>query len=130
MSRRAKADHDKKTTDPAQYEVGYGRPPKHSRFKPGQSGNPNGRPKGAKSLKTLLEEALASSVTIMEGGIARKTELRRLLFKSLVGKAVKGDARSTAVLVRLMEQYGLSRPDGEDNKGIVVVISKEDAGLL
>ena len=100
-------------TDPASYEVGYGRPPRHSRFKPGQSGNPKGRPKGSKSLKTLLEEALSSPITITEGGVPRKMELRQLLFKAMVGKAVKGDARATAVLVKLMEQFGLSRPDGD-----------------
>ena len=110
MSGRALMKRSRESTATKSYDIGYGRPPVHSRFKKGESGNPKGRPKGAKSMKALLEEALSSSVTIMEGGVPRKTELRRLLFKSLVGKAVKGDARSTAVLVKLMEQYGLSKP--------------------
>jgi hypothetical protein len=38
--------------------TGYKRPPRHSRFKPGQSGNPNGRPKGRKNKETLLERLL------------------------------------------------------------------------
>lgn len=111
------------------YEVGYKRPPAHSRFKKGQSGNPKGRPKGAKSPKVLLEEALSASVTVMENGVPKKTELRRLLFKSLVSKAVKGDSRSTRLLVKLMEQYGLSQADGEDGK-IVVVIDSDLAKIL
>jgi hypothetical protein len=40
------------------YEVGYGKPPRDTRFPKGQSGNPRGRPSGAKNLKTLLSEAL------------------------------------------------------------------------
>ena len=110
----AKKEKGKEVTDPASYEVGYGRPPRHSRFKSGLSGNPEGRPKGSKSLKTLLVEALSSSVTILEGGVPKKMELRQLLFKGLVGKAVKGDARSTAVLVKLMEKFGLSQPDEKE----------------
>jgi hypothetical protein len=48
------------------YAVGYGRPPPHSRFKKGQSGNPWGRPPGAKNLKTVLNEALNERVIVVE----------------------------------------------------------------
>jgi hypothetical protein len=122
MSGRAKADKNREATDPASYEVGYRRPPRHSRFKPGQSGNPKGRPKGSKSLKTLLEGALSSSVTITENGILKKVALQELLFKAMIGKAVKGDTRSTALLVKLMEQFGLSKPDGKQNTPLIVEI--------
>jgi hypothetical protein len=139
MSGRVKADENREATDPASYEVGYGRPPRHSRFKPGQSGNPKGRPKGSKSLKTLLEDALSSPITITECGVPKKIALQELLFKAMVGKAVKGDARSTALLVKLMEQFGLSKPDGSENTPLIVEIvrfgegplpSDKDTGLL
>ena len=44
------------------YEVGYGKPPKSGQFKPGQSGNPKGRPKGAKNFKTELATVLANMI--------------------------------------------------------------------
>jgi len=46
------------TDKPDDYEVGYGKPPKHGQFKPGQSGNPKGRPKGRKNFPVLLEMCL------------------------------------------------------------------------
>ena len=55
-------------------------------------------------------------------------ELGQLLFKAMVGKAVKGDARATAVLVKLMEQFGLSKSDGESAQ-IIINISGVDAKL-
>ena len=51
--------------------VGYGRPPVHTRFKPGQSGNPKGRRKGQRNLHTVLTEALNQRITIREGDRTR-----------------------------------------------------------
>ena len=51
---------------PRDYQVGYGKPPRHTRFKRGQSGNPRGRPREAKNLPTLLTEALNERVIVAE----------------------------------------------------------------
>ena len=92
------------------YEVGYGKPPAETRFRKGHSGNPRGRPKGSKSAKSLLEQALAAPVSINEGGKSRVIEQRLALFKSLVAQAIKGDARAAALVVKLMEQFEINTP--------------------
>lgn len=94
------------------YEVGFGKPPKASRFTPGQSGNPKGRPKGSATVKSLLDKALSAPVTISEGGVNRTVEQRMAMFKSLVARAVKGDTRAAALVVQLMDQFDLEKtPD-------------------
>ena len=53
------------------YEVGYRKPPKHTRFKPGRSGNPRGRAKETRNLRTDLVDELAERILISEGGRRR-----------------------------------------------------------
>ena len=84
------------------YEVGYGKPPKSSQFKPGQSGNPKGRPKGAKNLKTELEEELLEKVPIKEHGKVRKVSKQRALLKAQMAKAMKGDPRAANVIINMV----------------------------
>jgi hypothetical protein len=68
------------------YEVGFGKPPAHSRFKKGQSGNPWGRPAGAKNLKTLLNEALNERVIVAENGRRRKISKFLVIIGQSVGQ--------------------------------------------
>src|SRR5260370_31225451 len=63
------------------YEVGYRKPPGHTRFKKGQSGNPKGRPAGAKNLSTLLSEALNEPVVVTENGGQRQITKRAAIIK-------------------------------------------------
>jgi hypothetical protein len=58
-------------SDGRDYDVGYRKPPREHQFKPGQSGNPKGRPRGSKSFTTLLVEELGTKITIQENGVRR-----------------------------------------------------------
>ncbi|PCI41901.1 MAG: hypothetical protein COB46_02160 [Rhodospirillaceae bacterium] len=84
------------------YTVGYGKPPKNKRFKPGQSGNPKGRKKGTKNLKTDLEEELQERIAIREGGTSKTVSKQRAMVKSLMAKAVQGDAKAASLVMKMM----------------------------
>lgn len=80
------------------YNVGYGKPPKSGQFTKGKTGNPKGRPKGSKNLKTVLAAELKASITITENGITRNITKREAIVKSIVNRAIKGDAKATSTV--------------------------------
>jgi uncharacterized protein DUF5681 len=80
------------------YAIGKGRPPSHSRFRPGQSGNPKGRPKGALNTKTLIDQELDTKILITENGKQRKISKRQAAAKQFANKAASGDPKAIAAL--------------------------------
>ena len=86
------------------YEIGHGKPPKDTRFKKGQSGNPKGRPKGAKNTATVLAEELAEMIDITEGGVKKRVSKREAIIKSLVAKAAKGDLKAATIIMDKIAQ--------------------------
>lgn len=92
------------------YKVGYGKPPLGSRFKKGQSGNPRGKQKGTRSLEVELAEELTEKVRVTENGKLKTYSKGRLILKSLVAKAIKGDVRAALAAIKLQ----LDRPEQVD----------------
>lgn len=87
--------------DESGYPVGYGKPPKDTRFKPGQSGNPKGRPRGAKGLNTLVRQNLTQKVAVRTpNGEKKITRIEAVIHKTLE-QAMKGNARAIAELLKL-----------------------------
>jgi len=94
------------------YEVGYKKPPEHTRFKKGQSGNPRARPKASKSLAALLTEILDEKVTIMENGKRRRIASREVFVKQLVDRTVLGDPKAMPAFLRLMDDIDREKKQG------------------
>jgi hypothetical protein len=84
------------------YEIGYGKPPIHTRFQRGQSGNPRGKPAGAKTLKTLVSEALNQLVVINEDGRQRKVTKREAIATKLVDRSASADFRAIKILLDVL----------------------------
>jgi len=115
------------------YGVGYGRPPKTSQFKPGQSGNPRGRPKGAKNEATILREIMTRNIEIREGGRARKISVLAAILLRFAESALKGDAKSATFL---LNRYGAVKgaeeaPESnqDDEKILAEFVKSVEAGM-
>ena len=96
------------------YEVGRGKPPRKTRFKPGESGNPNGRPKGSKNFATVLAKELNAKVPISENGRRRKVSKREAIAKQIVNKAAGGDLKATQAVMREDRELGAVVSSGPD----------------
>jgi hypothetical protein len=79
-------------------EVGYKKPPRDRRFKKGTSGNPKGRPKGAKNYSGILQKELNARISITENGKHRLVTKQEALVKGTVNTALRGDHKATALI--------------------------------
>jgi len=86
------------------YAVGYGKPPRHTRFTGGQSGNPRGRARGAKNLKTLLIDTLNELVIVAENGRRRTITKRHAFIKQIVNQSVKGHWPAAKLLLDILQR--------------------------
>ena len=107
------------------YEVGYGKPPRHTRFTKGQSGNPRGRPPGAKNLKTLLSEALNEPVIVTENGGQRKISKREAIVTQLVNRSATADLRAIKILLDILRDIeGQTEPASPETSAFTAADEK------
>jgi hypothetical protein len=114
----------KKPTPKDDYDVGYGKPPKRTRFAPGHSGNPSGRPKGTRNFKTDLTATLKAPVRITRDGKPQKVSTQEAMLLRLREKALAGDARALDRFISLAQTY--------NNEELIAAsgLSADDAMLL
>ncbi len=86
-------------------KVGYCNPPKHSRFKPGQSGNARGRPRKNRSIEAMIKRELDSTVVLKEGGREIRMSKREALIKQLVNRAISGDQKPMQLVLAHLEKH-------------------------
>jgi hypothetical protein len=108
------------------YAIGYRRPPLHSRFAPGTSGNPRGKPKGHLSLETVLKQELNRIITIREGGRSRRLKKGAAWVVRTVNGALNNDPKANATLLALLRTFVL----GQAQEVAESFITSDDQALL
>src|SRR5262245_35811340 len=124
MSRPERIDSTRRNG--GSYTVGYGKPPGHSQFRPGQSGNPSGRQKGVRNLKTDVLRTLKLPVKVKDGGRTRTISTIEGVLMRLREKALQGDARACDRVLELATRYGIV--SGES--GATPALSVDDQAIL
>jgi Family of unknown function (DUF5681) len=103
----------KKRTGPAaaDNDAGYGKPPRANQFKPGKSGNPKGRPTGAKSEATILQDLLQHKIGLSEHGKTRRITLHEAILRRIAEDCLKGNTKSAAFLLNRYHAMTSNEPD-------------------
>jgi hypothetical protein len=103
-------------------KVGYKRPPAETRFRPGRSGNPSGRPRRRPDFQAVLLAELAETMPDADG--ARASSKLEALVKTLVDSAIAGNARAQSILCSVLTRLG--DPHEADSKPV----TSDDQALL
>jgi hypothetical protein len=92
--------------------VGYKQPPRRTQFKPGQSGNPKGRPKKPATLPDIFSKELQTRVPIINNGKRKKVSLLEAIVKQHLNKAANGDSKAAAMVLNHLKE---NKPGAGDN---------------
>jgi hypothetical protein len=96
-----------------EYEVGYGKPPEHSKWKKGQCGNPKRvRKRRVKLVAELVDEFLASEVEVVDNGVSQRRTAFEIIYLQLCNKAIAGNARALKVLKQYSDFAASRAPSG------------------
>lgn len=107
-----------------EYEVGYKRPPREYQFKPGQSGNPKGRPKKNKSFVEDIKDEMNELIQIQEQGKIKKITKQTALVKRLITDALSGKASASKLLFPVLLSKDFEEKDFDED------LSQEDQAIL
>jgi hypothetical protein len=106
------------------YAVGYGKPPLHTRFQKGKSGNPKGRPRGKKNMSTLLSTALNASIVVVANGRRRKITKREAIVTQLVNKSAAADLKATQMVLTMLRELE-AQDDGSADPAVLTEADHE-----
>jgi hypothetical protein len=108
------------------FKAGFCRPPVHTRFKSGASGNPAGRPKGTRNLSNDVKRTLQTLVKLKDQGQSRRVSTQEAALMRLREKALKGDSRSLDRLLEYARMYNndIEMPSSEKS------LAAEDQAIL
>ena len=115
--------------------VGYGRPPKATQFKKGESGNPKGRPKGSRTVGAVLQDILQQRIAVTENGKTRRLPALEVMLRRLANDAMRNEPVALKLMLSLFDRYGESPEAGirldevlAEDKAILANFLKEPPG--
>lgn len=106
------------------YKVGYKKPPRNRQFKPGQSGNPRGRPRGISTFESDLIAELQREVVVVEDGQRRKVSKQRAFVQNLISSALNKDKNAVNALLAYLRHLG------EDEEAVAATPDIEDVAMI
>jgi len=109
-----------------EYLVGYKKPPKHTQFKKGQTGNPRGRKKSRKSVAEEIEQILMQKISMKVGGAQKQVTLQHAMLMSLASDAAKGDLKKAGFLLDLR----MSHNDTQSETIDVSLLSRDSKSII
>jgi len=109
------------------YPVGYRKPPRHTRFQKGQSGNPKGRAKGSVNAEDALRRAIFEPITVKDSGKTKRMTKLEVACRQLANKAAAGDTRALKLMIQLIKSFGT---DADFRRPFKFVLSEADACVL
>lgn len=115
---------------PRSYDIGYGKPPVSTRFQPGQSGNPKGKPKGAKGLNTIVRETLGGKIAVRTPDGSKQISKIEAVLQKTLERALKGDSRAQFELMKLWKSAVPDGPHGEPPESQDEDLSAADLAIL
>src|SRR6266436_405202 len=104
--------------------TGYGNPPAQSQFKPGQSGNPRGRPKGSLNFATDLKHTLQAPITLNDGGKTKRVSTQKAVLLRMREKALRGDGRALDRLLEFARVFSVGPTEATK------IVSADDQAIL
>jgi hypothetical protein len=119
----------RKSSKPPRETVGYGRPPKSTRFKKGKSGNPKGRPRGARGMSAVLHNVMRQKIPVTENGRTRRVPALEVMLRRLANDAMRNDPRALKLVFSLVDRHTEGHEAGEDEPDAAEVL-KEDEEIL
>jgi hypothetical protein len=98
------------STQSADDKVGYGNPPKHTRFKPGQTSRGGGRPRGARGRRQIIEKIAKEMITVVENGKKCRRSTLRAIMTMLRDESVNANLKAFRACHALLAKYGVQEP--------------------
>jgi hypothetical protein len=112
--READEEERNEILDGLPYEVGFGKPPRETQFKPGNQVGRRGRPKGSKNLATIVAEQAAAPILVKQGDKQRYMSKLEVAISQMMNKAAAGDMKALTVFFDLFRKISPLQPSAQE----------------